>query len=50
MRLVYGQLPKIIWLKIGNQSKVATIKILLENQQAIEQALIFDNKASIEIV
>ena len=50
MSLIYGQPPKIVWLKMGNQSKTATIKTLLDNQQAIEQALIIDNKACIEIV
>ena len=50
MSLIHGQPPKIVWLKMGNQSKTATIKTLLDNQQAIEQALIFDNKACIEIV
>lgn len=50
MSLIHGQPPKIVWLKMGNQSKTATIKILLDNQQAIEQALIIDNKACIEIV
>jgi predicted nuclease of predicted toxin-antitoxin system len=50
MSLIHGQPPKIVWLKMGNQSKTATIKTLLDNQQAIEQALIIDNKACIEIV
>ena len=50
MGLIHGQPPKIIWLKMGNQSKAATIKTLLDNQQAIEQALLIDNKACIEIV
>jgi predicted nuclease of predicted toxin-antitoxin system len=49
MNMVYGQPPKIIWLKIGNQSKAATIKALLENQSQIEQALMIDNKDCIEI-
>jgi len=50
MSLIDGQPPKIIWLKMGNSSKAATIKALLDNYQAIEQALIFDDKACIEIV
>lgn len=50
MSLIHGQPPKIVWLKMGKQSKTATIKTLLDNQQAIEQALIIDNKACIEIV
>ena len=50
MSLIHGQPPKIVWLKMGNQSKTATIKTLLDNEQVIERALIFDNKACIEIV
>ena len=50
MSLIHGQPPKIVWLNMGNQSKTATIKTLLDNQQAIEQALIIDNKACIEIL
>jgi|LakMenE18May11ns_1017448.scaffolds.fasta_scaffold6186598_1 predicted nuclease of predicted toxin-antitoxin system len=33
-------LPKIIWLKMGNQSKAANINALLANRYAIETALI----------
>ena len=50
MSLIHGQPRKIVWLKMGDQSKAATIKTLLDNQQAIEQALIIDDKACIEIV
>lgn len=50
MDLIHGQPPKIIWLKMGNHSKTTTIKILLDNQPAIEQALIIDNKSCIELV
>ncbi|MDO9106660.1 MAG: DUF5615 family PIN-like protein [Methylovulum sp.] len=50
MSLIQGQSPKNVWLKMGNQSKAATIKTLQNNQQAIEQALIIDSKACIEIV
>ncbi|MFA6162989.1 MAG: DUF5615 family PIN-like protein [Methylobacter sp.] len=35
MGLIHGQPPKIVWLKMGNQSKTATIKTLLDNQRAI---------------
>jgi len=50
MSLVHGQPPKIVWLKMGNQSKATTIRTMLDNRHAIEQALIIDNKACIEIV
>jgi predicted nuclease of predicted toxin-antitoxin system len=50
MNLVYGPPPQVLWLKIGNQSKSATIKALLENTALIEQALIQDSLAFVEIV
>ncbi len=50
MTMVYGQPPKIIWLKMGNQSKSATIKTLLDNQLIIEQVLITENKDCVEIL
>jgi len=49
MSNLYGQPPKIIWLKIGNQSKAATINALLANKKTIESVLIDENKACIEI-
>ena len=50
MNVLYGQPPKIIWLKIGNQSKTETIKVLQASRDIIEQALFIENKACIEIV
>ena len=50
MTVLYGQPPKLIWLKMGNQSKAATIKTLQDNHHAIEQALIVHDKACIEIL
>lgn len=49
MASVYGQPPQIVWLKIGNQSKAATINALIANQQNIEQVLVVEGKACIEI-
>lgn len=49
MASVYGQPPQIIWLKIGNQSKAATINALIANQQNIEQVLVVEGKACVEI-
>jgi predicted nuclease of predicted toxin-antitoxin system len=42
MTVLYGQPHKIVWLKMGNQSKAATIKTLQDNQQAIEKAALPD--------
>jgi predicted nuclease of predicted toxin-antitoxin system len=50
LSLVWGQPPKVIWLKTLNQSRSATLKILLENRTLIEDALITQDMASIEIV
>ena len=49
MNILYGQPPKIIWLKIGNLSKADTIRILQDNRIAVEQTLSIENKACIEI-
>ncbi len=49
MSLLYGQPPKIIWLKIGNQTKAATIRALTEKSVEIERLLTAENKACIEI-
>ncbi len=49
MNIVYGQPPKIVWLKMGNQSKAATINALLNNQAIIKKSLIDDDKDCIEI-
>jgi predicted nuclease of predicted toxin-antitoxin system len=49
MNLVYGQPPKIIWLKIGNQSKATTINALIKSREFIYQALIVEDKECVEI-
>lgn len=49
MSALYGQPPKIIWLKTGNQSKAATINAILNNQELIEAHLLGEDKACIEI-
>jgi len=50
MNMVYGQPPKIIWLKIGNQSKASTIKVLQDNVEAINQVLVTEDKDCIELL
>ena len=50
MNLLYGQPPKIIWLKIGNQPKASTINVLQDNIEAIKQVLLIDDKACIELL
>lgn len=46
---IYGQPPKVIWLRTGNQTKAGTLAALLNYRQAIEKALLRDGKACIEI-
>ena len=50
LSLVWGQPPKVIRLKTLNQSRAATLKILLENRPSIEDALITQDLASIELL
>lgn len=50
MNLVYGQPPKIIWIRTGNQSKAETINVLLRNRSEIEQALVTEDSSCIEII
>ena len=50
MSLLHGSPPKIVWLKMGNQSKGETIKVLQNNRETIQQNLLIDNKACIEIL
>ncbi|MGZ8217141.1 DUF5615 family PIN-like protein [Methylomagnum sp.] len=46
---LFGSPPKVIWLRTGNQSKAATLNALLSYRQQIEQALLKEDKACIEI-
>lgn len=46
---LYGQPPKIVWFRSGNQSKAAVIHLLLKSKDAIEKALEHEDKACIEI-
>lgn len=46
---LFGGLPKVIWLKTGNQSKAATLRNLLDRKGEISAALLQDGKNCIEI-
>lgn len=50
MNTIFGQPPKLIWLKIGNQSKSTTIKVLQENCVEIKRVLLDNDKACIELI
>jgi predicted nuclease of predicted toxin-antitoxin system len=47
--LVSGHPPQVIWLKIPNRSKTIVLNILLDHHAEIEQALIGQNRACVEI-
>lgn len=49
LSLVWGQPPKVIRLKTLNQSRAATLKILIENKHVITESLTARDMASIEI-
>lgn len=50
LSLVWGQPPKVIRLKTLNQSRSATLKVLLENRDVIIESLVERDLASVEIV
>lgn len=50
MNMLYGQPPKIIWLRTGNQSKADTIKVLQRSRDIIEQVLKREDRAWIELL
>lgn len=47
--LVSGHPPQVVWLKIPNRSKTVVLNILLEHHMEIEQALVAQNHACVEI-
>ena len=49
LSLVWGQPPKVIWLKAINPSRAATLKVLLDNQVKINEALFEMKQACVEI-
>lgn len=50
LSLVWGQPPKVIRLKTLNQSRAATLKVLLDNLDAITESLVDRDLASVEII
>lgn len=47
--LVTGHPPQVVWLKIPNRSKTVVLNILLDHHTEIEQALVEQNRACVEI-
>jgi predicted nuclease of predicted toxin-antitoxin system len=50
LSLVWGQPPKVIRLKTMNQTRAATLRVLIESREAITDALLTQGLASVEIV
>ena len=50
LSLVWGQPPKVIRLKTLNQSRAATLKVLLDHREVIIESLMDHDLASVEIV
>ena len=50
LSLVWGQPPKVIRLKTLNQSRAATLKVLLDHREVITESLMDRDLASVEIV
>ncbi|MFM9989971.1 MAG: hypothetical protein EBT78_13525 [Betaproteobacteria bacterium] len=49
LSLVRGQPPQVVWLRLVNQSRAATLKILLDYQTVIKQALNIQKQSCIEL-
>jgi predicted nuclease of predicted toxin-antitoxin system len=49
LSLVWGQPPKVIWLKTRNQNRATTLKILLDGRPMIEDALLNQGRACVEV-
>ena len=50
LSLVWGHPPKVIRLRTFNQSRLATLRVLIDNQELITQSLIANDLASVEII
>jgi predicted nuclease of predicted toxin-antitoxin system len=49
LSLVWGQPPKVVLLKTRNPSRAATLKALLDSCEALFEALVTQDLASVEI-
>lgn len=49
MSLLRGAPPRVIWLRVGNVNKAAVARLLLDQREHIERALIHDRKTCVEI-
>ena len=49
LSLIHGTPPKVIWLQVGNVSKAAIMKLLLDRREGIERLLADPDIACVEI-
>ncbi len=49
LSLVWGQPPKVVWLKTQNLSRANTLRLLLNYRDVIEDALLARGQACVEI-
>ncbi len=50
LSLVWGQPPKVVRLRTLNQTRVATLKVLIDNRDLMVESLLTHDLASVEIV
>jgi len=50
LSLVLGSPPQVVWLKTRNQTRAATLKVLIDSKLAIEAALLEGGQSCIEIL
>ena len=48
--LVWGQPPKVVRLRTPNQTRAATLKVLLDHRELIVESLVIHDLASVEII
>ena len=50
LSLVWGQPPKVVRLRTLNQTRAATLKVLIDNRELIAESLVTNGLASVEII
>lgn len=50
LSLVWGQPPKVVRLRTPNQTRAATLKVLLDHRELIVESLATHGLASVEII
>ena len=49
MSALYGQPPQVIWLRVRNTAKAPLLNLLCTQRESIEQVLLMDGMACIEL-